>query len=421
MTSLSKDFTDLPFPACIIRDGLIRPGNRGFARLAGYSEEELSGRPWVAMFHPEDQPLVRNLLTGEWMDGPRARLAARDGTFVNVQLLAAPLDGQGQCVLVIRGNGAAPAGQEEAQAKVVLEDLLQNISDIVHIHSVAEGRLSYINQAFPQLFGYRVQDWLGRSVRDLVAPQFRHLYDDYARKLLEEGHHQGVMCLLDAWGKERFLEYSDVVLQGSNGSMVRGIAHEVTERITRAKKLEQMLDGITLAMADLVEQRDPYTSGHQKRVAEIAVTIAQQMGWPEERLRPLFIAASLHDIGKISIPTEILAKPATLTVLERKFIEQHPQAGADILRRVPFPWDVAGIILSHHERLDGSGYPRGLKGNEIDQESRILAVADVYEAMTTHRPYRPALSTETALAELSGKSDILYDGKVVRVLVDMIA
>jgi len=300
------------------------------------------------------------------------------------------------------------------------EDLLQNISDIVHIHTAADGRIVYINPSFSRLFGFRAEDWLGRCVRDLVAPRFRHLYDDYARKLMEKGHHEGVMCLLDAFGQERYIEYRDVLLENGGEPMVRGIAHEVTERVTRARSLERMLDGITLAMADLVEHRDPYTAGHQKRVAEIAVTIAQQMGYPADRLRPLFIAASLHDIGKISIPTEILAKPASLTRLERQFIEQHPAAGADILRRVPFPWNVAGIILSHHERLDGSGYPRGLKAREIDEESRILAVADVYEAMTTHRPYRPALTTADALRELTQKSDVLYDREIVQVLVNMI-
>jgi PAS domain S-box-containing protein/putative nucleotidyltransferase with HDIG domain len=396
-----------PLPGCVVRERKVVRANQAWGRLCGLDVRELAARPLVELVQAADRRLLDELGSRVL----RVRLNAPEGKTVPVQLFAAELQ---------PGILAVQAVPETDIARAPYEDLLQNISDIVHIHTASDGRIVYLNPSFSRLFGFRTEDWVGRRVRDLVTPRFRHLYDDYAKKLMEKGHHEGIMCLLDAYGKERYVEYRDVLLENGGELLVRGIAHEVTERVTRARSLEQMVDGITLAMADLVEQRDPYTSGHQKRVAEIAVTIAQQMGYPEERLRPLFIAASLHDIGKISIPTEILAKPASLTRLERQFIEQHPSTGADILRRVPFPWNVAGVILNHHERLNGSGYPRGLKGAEIDEESRILAVADVYEAMTTHRPYRPALSTAEALRELTQKSDVLYDREVVQVLVKMI-
>jgi PAS domain S-box-containing protein/putative nucleotidyltransferase with HDIG domain len=331
----------LPVPACLLREGVVFLANRAFAGLTGYRPEELDGRPWEEMVHPGDRPEVASLVSGQVAEGVFLRLLTGDGNTVSVRCHAAVLFDGDQKFLAIQAVDVSDLRRAAEDTAQRYEDLLHNISDIVHVHSLEEGRLLYINPAFHQLFGYRVQDWPGRPIRDLLVPRFRHLYGEYARKLSENGHHQGVMYLVDAHGRERYIEYHDVIRREGPTAVVRGIAHEVTERVTRARNQEQMLDGITLAMADLVESRDPYTSGHQKRVAEIAVTLARRMGFPPERLRPLFIAASLHDIGKISVPTEILSKPAPLSNLERQFIEQHPQVGADILRRVPFPWNVA--------------------------------------------------------------------------------
>ncbi|MCX7843973.1 MAG: HD-GYP domain-containing protein [Candidatus Bipolaricaulota bacterium] len=163
-----------------------------------------------------------------------------------------------------------------------------------------------------------------------------------------------------------------------------------------------------------MDLREPYTAGHQRRVAELACAIAQELGLSAERIQGLRVAALLHDVGKaLFVPIEILSKPGKLTDLEMALIREHPRAGYEILRRVEFPWPVAEIVHQHHERLDGSGYPRGLKGEAILLEARILAVADVVEAMSSHRPYRPALGVEAALAEIREKAGKLYDPKVV--------
>jgi len=173
------------------------------------------------------------------------------------------------------------------------------------------------------------------------------------------------------------------------------------------------LEGTVSALASVAEVRDPYTAGHQQRVTRLAVAIATEMGLPQEQIEGIHVAGTLHDVGKLYVPAEILSKPGKLSEVEFNLVKIHSQASYDILKSVEFPWPVAQIVLQHHERLDGSGYPQGLKGEDILLEAKILAVADVVEAMASHRPYRPALGMGQALDEISQKSGILYDPKVV--------
>jgi PAS domain S-box-containing protein len=177
--------------------------------------------------------------------------------------------------------------------------------------------------------------------------------------------------------------------------------------------LGRALEGTVSALASVAEVRDPYTAGHQQRVTRLAVAIATEMGLPQEQIEGIHVAGSLHDVGKLYIPAEILSKPGKLNEVEFNLVKMHSQAGYDILKTVEFPWPVAQIVLQHHERLDGSGYPQGLKNEDILLEAKILAVADVVEAMASHRPYRPSLGMGQALDEISHKSGILYDPKVV--------
>src|SRR5450830_731408 len=177
--------------------------------------------------------------------------------------------------------------------------------------------------------------------------------------------------------------------------------------------LRQSLEDSIKAIADTVEMRDPYTAGHQRRVGQLAVAIARELGLPEDTMRGIELAASIHDLGKISIPAEILAKPIKLTSIEYMLLKNHPQAGFDILKDIRFPWPIATMVLQHHERLDGSGYPQGLKGEQILLESRIMAVADVVEAMASHRPYRAALGVDAALEEIGRGRSVIYDALAV--------
>nr|HPJ26818.1 HD-GYP domain-containing protein [Synergistaceae bacterium] len=179
------------------------------------------------------------------------------------------------------------------------------------------------------------------------------------------------------------------------------------------EKLRDTVNGIVISMAKVVETRDPYTAGHQERVAQLAVAIAREMKLPEERIRGVAVAAVLHDLGKIDVPAEILSKPSKLKEKEYSLIQDHCLAGYEILKNVDFPWPVAQAVLQHHERMDGSGYPCGLSGEQILLESRILAVADVVEAMSSHRPYRPSLGLEAGLKEVSLHRKVRFDADVV--------
>ncbi len=178
-------------------------------------------------------------------------------------------------------------------------------------------------------------------------------------------------------------------------------------------RLRKALDGIIWVTAATVEARDPYTAGHQQRVTNISLVIANEMRLSEEQKQEIRMAGMVHDLGKVCIPSEILSKPGRLNSVEFSMVKMHPQAGHDIFKNVDLPWSIADIILQHHERLDGSGYPRRLKGKDILLAARIIAVADVVEAMASHRPYRPALGIDQAIEEISNKRGILYDPDVV--------
>jgi len=179
------------------------------------------------------------------------------------------------------------------------------------------------------------------------------------------------------------------------------------------QRLEASMEATVQAIAGTVEMRDPYTAGHQQRVAQLAVAVARELGMAESDVHGLYLASIVHDLGKIHVPAEILSKPGRLSRIEYELIKTHATAGFELLKSVDFPWPIAQIVSQHHERLDGSGYPHGLAGDEILLHARIMAVADVVEAMASHRPYRPALGIAAALAEIEENQGRLYDSQVV--------
>jgi putative nucleotidyltransferase with HDIG domain/PAS domain S-box-containing protein len=215
--------------------------------------------------------------------------------------------------------------------------------------------------------------------------------------------------------------YSSPVL-GQDGEYYGRIwgFHDITERKQAQEKLESTLGnlrkaigGTIQAIVQVVEMRDPYTAGHQRRVADLARSVATEMGLPPDVIEGIRIAAAIHDIGKVAVPAEILSKPGKLTQNELELIKDHSLTGFDILKHVEFPWPIAEIIYQHHERLDGSGYPRGLKGDDVLLEARIIALADVVEAMASHRPFRPARGIDAAMDEIEEHRGTLYDPEVV--------
>jgi putative nucleotidyltransferase with HDIG domain len=211
-----------------------------------------------------------------------------------------------------------------------------------------------------------------------------------------------------------FQRLSEQIVHGVHALEQQSALHTGLVDLAKAQKqLAEALSAAVTAIVTAMEMRDPYTAGHESRVAEIACAIAKEMGFGEHQLHGLRMAAMVHDIGKISIPSEILTKE------EYDLIKTHPEAGYSILRDIPFTWPVAEIVRQHHEKLDGSGYPYGLKVDAILPEAKILAVADIVEAMASDRPYRPKLGLEVALAEIKALSGTLLDADVVRVCTDL--
>jgi HD-GYP domain-containing protein (c-di-GMP phosphodiesterase class II) len=222
---------------------------------------------------------------------------------------------------------------------------------------------------------------------------------------------------------ERMVHHRTAELQRSNEQLRREVHHrrhvqrELQDSLDHLKKI---IGGTVMAIAMTVEKRDPYTSGHQQRVAELSRAIGMEMGLSQDQVEGLAIASAIHDIGKISLPAEILAKPSQLSSLEKGLIQAHSQAGYDILKNVQFPWPVAQIVLQHHERMNGTGYPQGLSGEGILKEARIVGVADVVETMSSHRPYRPSMGIDKALEEISTQKGILYDPDAVNACLRLI-
>lgn len=249
----------------------------------------------------------------------------------------------------------------------------------------------------------------------------RGLASSIALPLMNFGGVFGVLTIysgyVDAFGDEEIGLLEQMANDLAFGINSLRTSHERDEAQRKIKEqlaqLEDNLEDTVKAISTIVEMRDPYTAGHETKVAELAVAIAREMGLPDELVHGIHLGGMVHDLGKIQVPAEILSMPRRLTEIEYSLIKGHPQAGYDILKDIDFPWPIAQIVLQHHERMDGSGYPQGLRGDSILIEARILCVADVVEAMSSHRPYRAGLGIEAALNEIRKNRGTLYDAAVV--------
>ncbi|MDD5648437.1 MAG: PAS domain S-box protein, partial [Dehalococcoidia bacterium] len=315
---------------------------------------------------------------------------------------------------------AEKAGESLRVSEEKYRALVENINDVLYTLDT-KGNVTYISPAVERITKYKVNDIIGKPFIPLIYPDDLPGLLDSFNRLVSGDLEPWEFRVVDDDGRVIFVRTSSRPLY-DKGQIVgfASLMTDITERKLSEEKLSESyeslkktLDDAINTMAKIVETRDPYTSGHQHKVADLAIAIAREMKLEDTRIDQLRMAAVIHDIGKLYVPFDILSKPGRLTDIEFNLIKTHPQSGYDIVKGMDFPCNVAEAVLQHHERLDGSGYPNQLKGDDTLLEAKILAVADVIEAMASHRPYRPALGIDNALEEISKNKDSLYDPNVV--------
>jgi PAS domain S-box-containing protein/putative nucleotidyltransferase with HDIG domain len=343
----------------------------------------------------------------------------KDGRIIPVELSLTAVKLKGRVYVVGIFRDISRRKKDEEVLRIREKAMTSSLNALVLTD--IKGRIEYINPSFLKIWGYTQEnEVLGKSFFDFWKSEKkgRHIF----KWILTKGAWTG-----EGIGQRRDGSFFDAHIWGNIVHDEKGQARSVLASvvdISRQKraerhlkkslhKLEETLEKTIYALAAALEMRDPYTAGHQKRVADLSRAIAREMGLPKEKIESIYMSGLIHDVGKIYIPAEILSKPARLTDSEFSLIKEHPQKGYEILKDIDFPWPISQIILQHHERLDGSGYPRGLRGKEILIESRILGVADVVEAIASHRPYRPSLGVEAAMNEIKANQGVLYDQEVV--------
>ncbi len=296
------------------------------------------------------------------------------------------------------------------RAKQDWEQTFDAVTDPILLHD-SDGNIVRVNRAYAGCAGLPMQEIIGLPYWQVFPKRVGPLESCLHASKQTEGT---VAEEFETDGGRVFLSHVYVIRDGNgNHSTSIHFMQDVTEQKQAGKKIKESLVGTIHAIAMAVEARDPYTAGHQRRVSKLATAIAVAMGLDEHQVEGIRLGAIIHDIGKIYLPAEILSKPSRLTETEYTMIKEHPAVGFGILKDIAFPWPIAMIAHQHHERMDGSGYPLGLKGGEICLESRIVAVADVVEAMSSHRPYRPGLGIDAALDEISNNKGKIYDADVV--------
>jgi PAS domain S-box-containing protein len=320
-------------------------------------------------------------------------------------------------MLSIAENKQAEDALRESEANY--RQLFDNSPSGIYKVDFRTGKFLKANDLICKYFGYSQEEITSRNLYDVLTDESKKLFSERLNKMMvgEEVAENPEFEIIDKDEKRLWVQLNTKYFYDSEGlAGADVVAHDITDRKLAEKQLQQTLESLRRAvnttiqvMVSAVEARDPYTSGHQIRSADLARAIAKEMGLPQDKIDGIRMAGSIHDIGKLSIPAEILSKPTKLSDIEFSLIKAHAQRGYEMLRDVESPWPLAQIVYQHHERMDGSGYPRNLKGEEICIEARVLSVADVVEAMASHRPYRPGLGIDAALNEIEKNRGIFYD------------
>jgi PAS domain S-box-containing protein len=409
-------------------------------RMRGYTAEEATAQTFEQVMTPESLQIIAKVFEEEMQleasgtaDPGRSRILdldeyRKDGSIVCMENHLSFLRDEAQKAVGIISLTRDITERKRAEEEIVrtntfLDSIIENIPDMIFLKDARELRFVRFNRAGEELLGQSRDDLIGKNDYDFFPKIQADFFTQKDRNVLSgkklidipEEH-------IQTRGGEKILHTKKLALLNEKGepSFLLGISEDITERKRAEEQLRQTLESLRKAvnttiqvMVSAIEARDPYTAGHQIRSANLARAIATEMGLPKEKIDGIRMAGSIHDIGTLSIPSEILTKPTKLTNLEFSLIKEHSQKGFEILKDVESPWPLAQIVYQHHERMDGSGYPRQLKGKDIIIEARILAVADVVEAMASHRPYRPSLGLNSALAEIENNKGTIYDTDAV--------
>jgi PAS domain S-box-containing protein len=404
--------------------------------LRGYEPEELLQQTPAGMLTPSSMDLAMKTIA-ETMELEKTEhreinvsrtlqleMIRKDGTTVWTEVKFSLIRDENQQLVNIMGVTRDITERKQAERALLESEekyrlVVENAKESIII--TQDMKLVFVNNAAISMVGYSKEILTLKSFTDFIHPDDLKMVVDYHIKRIKGEEVPPVYSfrVIGQDGTVIWCELNAAVIQWKGKPATLNFLNNITERRKSEEELKQTLEslrksiGATIqTMVSAVEMRDPYTAGHQLRVADLACSIAAEIGLPQDKIDGIRMAGSIHDIGKLSIPAEILSKPTKLTDIEFSLIKEHSRSGYEMLKDVESPWPLAQIVYQHHERMNGSGYPRNLKGKEILIEARIMAVADVVEAIASHRPYRPGLGIEVALEEIEKNKGIFYDDAV---------
>ena len=399
--------------------------NAAFARDAGFADPkdiigkddyQMVWRDQAELYRGDDRHVIESGCSKFFIEEPQK---TPEGNTITLLTSKIPLRSSKEEISGVLGTYMDITDRKQVEEALLnserrLHTLVQTIPDLIWLKD-KDGVYLSCNTMFERFFGAKEVDIVGKTDYDFVDRELADSFREHDNKAMAAGKttsNEEWITFADD-GHRVFLDTIKTPMYDAWGTLsgVLGIGRDITDR-RAVDRIRKALGGTVQAIAVTVEARDPYTAGHQRRVADLARAIATEMNLPIDIIDGIRMAAAIHDLGKISVPAEILSKPTKLKKTEFDLIKEHSQSGYDILKDIDFPWPVARIVLEHHERMNGSGYPNGLTGDNILMESRIIAVADVVESMGSHRPYRPSLGIEAALEEIERNKGTFYDNTV---------
>jgi len=406
--------------------------------MLGYARQDILDLNFTSLLSENQLPVASKFLkelkeTGSQVDSAEFILKRKDGSTVEIETSSSVIYHDGHptyCMGIARDiSGRKKTEKDLRDSEQLYRLLADNMEGSVWLMDI-DLNTTYVSPSSEKLRGFTVQEMMTMPLEQHLTPEsFQIAMNTFAGEMAEleqdQDHIFSRMIELEFYRKDGSTFWSEntfKLIKDQDGKAVGilGTTRDISERKkTQARlqrsydRLQKAMEGAVQTIAMISEVRDPYTSGHQQQVAKLAAAIATEMGLPENQVTAIHMAGALHDIGKINIPAEILSKPGKLNKIEFDLIRTHPGVGREILKSIEFPWPICKMVLQHHERIDGSGYPDGLLADDICLEAKILAVADVVDAMTFHRPYRPARGIKDALAEITKNRGTLYDPEAV--------